>query len=72
MLNFKHICAKPKDCDLHPHVKVRMIQRGITKEEIEKTLANGKEADDAKTGTFGKMLVFSYNNNWEGKFGFIF
>ena len=35
---------------------------------MEKILANGKEADDAKTGTFGKTLVFSYNNNWEDKF----
>jgi len=62
------IKLKLKDYDLHPHIKARMRQRGVTKEEIEKTLTKGKDVDDAKPGTFGKALVFSYNNNWEGRF----
>ena len=45
-----------------------MLQRGITKEEIEKTLTKGQTVKDAKPGTFGKALVFSYNNEWEDRF----
>jgi len=45
-----------------------MVQRGVTKEEIEKALANGWQADDAKPGTFGKVLVFPYNSHWEGEY----
>jgi hypothetical protein len=44
-----------------------MLQRGVTYEEIEETLGKGKKAKDAKTGTFGKVLVFLYNDFWEGK-----
>ena len=35
---------------------------------MEKALAKGRDVDDAKPGTMGKAFVFSYNNNWEGKF----
>ncbi|WP_176229678.1 DUF4258 domain-containing protein [Candidatus Hakubella thermalkaliphila] len=56
------------DRDLHSHVKARMLQRGVTKEEIEVTLNKGWEADDAKPGTSGKVFVFPYNDNWEGEF----
>ena len=45
-----------------------MLQHGIKQEEIEKTLTKGQTAKDAKPGTFGKVLVFSYNNQWEGRF----
>ena len=45
-----------------------MLQRGITKEEIEKTLVRGWNADDARSRTFGKVFVFPYNSCWEGKF----
>ena len=38
-----------------------MLQRGITKEEIEKTLVRGWNTDDAKSRTFGKVFVFPYN-----------
>jgi predicted hydrolase (HD superfamily) len=62
------IKTKLKDEDLHPHIKARMLQRGIAKEEIEKTLAKGWNADDAKSGTLGKVFVFPYNSDWEGKF----
>ena len=56
------------DDDLHPHLKTRMLQRGITLEEIETVLNNGWDATDAKPGTIGKCLVFRYNETWEGKF----
>ncbi len=53
--------------DLHPHLKARMSQRGITIQEIEKVLNEGREATDAKPGTLGKVFVFLYNGIWEGK-----
>lgn len=55
------------DSDLHPHLKARMHQRGVAKEEMEKTLNEGWKADDAKSGTVGKVYVFSYNSRWENK-----
>ena len=39
------------EADLHPHLKARMSQRGITIEEIERVLNEGWEATDAKPGT---------------------
>jgi hypothetical protein len=42
-----------------------MLQRGVTKEEIEEALAKGKEAKDTKPGTYGKVLAFPYNDYWE-------
>lgn len=59
---------KVLDTDLHPHLKARMLQRGITKEEIETVLNNGWDATDTKPGTIGKVFVFQYNEMWEGKF----
>lgn len=55
------------EADLHPHLKARMSQRGITIEEIERVLNEGWEATDAKPGTLGKVFVFLYNRIWEGK-----
>jgi hypothetical protein len=54
--------------DLHPHLKARMQQRGITRQEIERTLNEGWEATDAKPGTLGKVMVFSYQAEWEERF----
>ena len=45
-----------------------MQQRGVTQEEIERTLNEGWEATDAKPGTFGKSMVFAYGAEWEGEF----
>jgi hypothetical protein len=53
--------------DFHPHLKARMLERGVTEEEVEKTLEEGWEADDAKAGTTGKVFVSPYNSDWEGK-----
>ncbi len=30
------------DADIHPHLKARMLQRGISKDEIKETLDKGK------------------------------
>lgn len=57
---------KISEADLHAHLKARMAQRGITREEIEKTLNEGWKAKDAKSGTIGKVYVFPYNRAWEG------
>ena len=48
------------ESDLPPHLRARMLQRGVTVEEIELTLSEGWEASDAKSGTKGKTLVFPY------------
>ena len=45
-----------------------MLQRGVTREEIEHTLNEGWEALDAKPGTEGKAFVFPYHAKWEGEF----
>ena len=55
------------EADLHPHLRARMRQRGVTQEEIEQTLNEGWRATDAKPGTLGKTMVFPYEQEWEGK-----
>jgi len=57
-----------KETDIHHHLRMRMFQRGISLIEIERTLNDGWEADDAKEGTIGKVFIFSYGENWEGKY----
>jgi len=54
--------------DLHSHLKARMLQRGITRQELEDTINAGWSAEDAKPGTLGKVMVFAYNRDWSGKF----
>lgn len=56
------------DADLHPHIKARMAQRGMTRDEIERALNEGREADDAKEGTLDKVLALPYQAEWEGQF----
>lgn len=56
------------ESDFHTHLKARMKERGVTRGEIETTIKNGWKAEDAKTGTLGKVLVFPYNKIWEGRF----
>jgi len=53
---------------LHSHLRARMRQRGISKEEIELTLNKGWDATDAKPGTLGKVMVFPFQAEWEGRF----
>ncbi len=54
--------------DLHPHLRARIHQRGVSRQEIERTLNEGGEATDAKPGTLGKVMVFPYEAQWEGQF----
>lgn len=57
-----------RESDIHPHIKSRMMQRGITAKEIEETLNEGWDAEDSKEGTLGKVFIFPYKAAWEGKF----
>jgi hypothetical protein len=59
---------KITDTNIHPHLQARMRQRGVTREEIERTINDGWQATDAKQGTLGKVLVFPYEKEWEGRF----
>jgi hypothetical protein len=53
---------------LHPHLQARIEQRGISIEEIERTLNVGWEVLDAKPGTKGRVFVFDYRAEWLGRF----
>lgn len=53
--------------DVHPHLAARLLERGITLEELNRTLISGWPADDAKKGTLGKVYVFEYDKEWVGK-----
>jgi len=57
-----------KESDIHHHLRARMHQRGVSKDDIEITIKKGWTANDAKDGTLGKIYVFTYNANWEGKY----
>lgn len=56
------------DKDLHSHLKARLQQRGITIQELERALNEGWEAADARAGTWGKVMIFPYQAEWEGSF----
>jgi hypothetical protein len=43
-----------------------MEQRGITEEEVRKTIQEGWPSSDAKPRTKGWTLVFPYDATWEG------
>ena len=45
-----------------------MVQRGVTIPDIEQTLTEGWQAPDARPGTLGKVRIFPYNGEWEGRF----
>jgi hypothetical protein len=45
-----------------------MHQRGVTMAELEETLNHGWQADDAKPGTMGRVMVFDYGAEWEGQY----
>ena len=44
-----------------------MQQRGVSLEEIEQTLGEGWEATDVRPGTLGRVLVFPFEAEWEGR-----
>ena len=54
--------------DYHPHLLARMEQRGITRQEVERRLTEGRAAPDARPGTQGKVLAFRYDGEWLGRF----
>ena len=56
------------DADFHPHITARMAQRGITRAEVERAINEGWDADDAKPGMIGKVIVLSFNAEWENRF----
>lgn len=49
------------ESDIHPHLRARMQQRGISLEDIETTINEGWDTEDTKEGTAGKVFVFSFN-----------
>ena len=55
------------EADLHDHLTARMAQRGISKDELERAVNEGWAATDAKPGTIGKVWVFTYQDQWEGR-----
>jgi len=56
-----------KDIDIHPHLKARMLERGVTLDEIMVTFKKGHDGKDAKSGTYSKVYIFPYNKEWCGK-----
>ncbi len=58
---------KLRETDFHDHLVGRMRQRGVTREEIQRTLDEGWNACDAKAGTLGKVMVFVFDREWEGR-----
>ena len=54
--------------DIHPHLRARMVQRGVTMEEIERTVAGGRPVTEARPGTCGRARVFPYAAEWQGRF----
>ena len=50
---------KVKDTDIHHHLEARMLQRGISKEEIEITINKGWIDEDAKEGTPSYSLIIT-------------
>jgi hypothetical protein len=56
------------ESDLHAHLQARLAQRGITFAAMQQTLAAGWQATDCRPGTLGKVFVFSYKAEWEGRF----
>ncbi len=56
------------ESDLHPHLRARMEQRGVTLKELQHTLDEGWSATGTRPGTFGKTFVFSYAREWESSF----
>ena len=42
-----------------------MEQRGITEDEVRKTIREGWRSGDAKPGTQGRTMVFPYDADWK-------
>jgi hypothetical protein len=51
---------------LHPHAKVRLLERGATEAEVLAAVEGG-ERFPAKLGRTGFRRNFSYNQTWRGR-----
>jgi hypothetical protein len=51
---------------IHPHARLRMVERGITEEEIIQTIDTG-ERFAAKYGRQGFRREFIFGKAWQGK-----
>ena len=49
------------------HARERMWERGVSEEDIYKTLSQGRPVH-SKQGRFAKEYVFVYKKEWQGKF----
>lgn len=45
-----------------------MLQRGVNLPEITTTMERGWPATDAKAGTEGRVYVFEFDAEWEGRY----
>ena len=53
--------------DIHAHLAARMAQRGVRADEVEQVVNDGWLAIDVKPGMEGRVKVFPYDAEWEGK-----
>ena len=51
---------------LHPHARIRMVERGATEDEVKATVTDG-ESFQAKFGRKGFRRNFPYGKAWLGK-----
>ena len=54
------------DVVLHPHARARLIERGVTEEEVISTVTGGERVAE-KFGRVGFRRHFSYGQIWRGK-----
>lgn len=55
-----------KPIRLHPHTQSRPVERGITEDEVIKTVEKGEEFS-AKMGWHGFRHNFVYGKQWRGR-----
>lgn len=51
----------------HPHAQERMVERGVTEEEVRMTVING-ERFPAKFGRTGFRRNFPFHQTWRGRY----
>lgn len=54
--------------EFHHHILDRMRQRGVTEAQVALVLESGWFGNDARTGSHVKVMVFSFDAMWEGRF----
>jgi len=53
--------------EIHEHLRRRLEQRGVTVEEVARVLEEGWSTSDSKPGTEGRVFVFAFDAEWEGR-----